>query len=67
MAVWGFWSRLYIGNVAFSIREEYLLKEQFKNNRKIKTYMVELEDQGKYEELIEFINEIMDKEEYSDT
>lgn len=53
-------------NVAFSIREEYLLKEQFKNNEKLKP-IVELEDQGKYEELIEFINEIMDKEEYSDT
>jgi len=50
-------------NVIFNTREEYLLKEQFRYDDRLK-HVLELEEQGKYEELVEFINEIMLKKEY---
>lgn len=51
-------------NVVFNLKEEYLLKEQFRYDEKLKP-VIELEEQGKYEELVEFINEILHKREYN--
>ncbi|NLC68333.1 MAG: DUF4424 family protein, partial [Clostridiaceae bacterium] len=51
-------------SVTFNIREEYLLKEQFRYDEKLRP-VIELEGQGKYAELVGLINEIMNKKEYN--
>ena len=49
--------------VVFNVREKYLLKEQFKYDEKLNP-IVEMEEQSKYAEMVEFIDEIMRKKEY---
>ncbi|NSW91775.1 MAG: DUF4424 family protein [Firmicutes bacterium] len=49
--------------VVFSVRERYLLRDQFRYDARLNS-IIEMENQGKYKEIVEFIDEFMQEKDY---